>query len=264
MKDEFKIDGKSIEPHEPRILVYDIETSPSMAYVWRFYDECISPDQVIDDGQMLCFAAKWLGHSAIYSDSKEKDKSDRRICRELWKLFDEADVVVAHNGQAFDQKTMNSRWVHYGMPPPSAYKVVDTLKMARSMFRFGINKLDYIARYLNQGRKMKHHGFKMWVECMNGDPDAWETMRKYNIQDVRLLEGVYLTMRSWDPRHPNVGLMYKDNELRCVCCGSDKVIHVSKHSFTNKSIWGVYRCRKCGKVMRSGKAIKMPNAVLSN
>ena len=33
-----------------RILVIDIEWAPALAYVWRFYDENINPEQLIDHG----------------------------------------------------------------------------------------------------------------------------------------------------------------------------------------------------------------------
>ena len=38
-----------------------------------------------------------------------KDKmNDFEICKELWKLLDEADVVIGHNGDAFDIKKTNA------------------------------------------------------------------------------------------------------------------------------------------------------------
>ena len=44
-----------------KLLFLDIEWKPATAYVWRMWDENISPDQLIDEGGMLCFCAKWEG-----------------------------------------------------------------------------------------------------------------------------------------------------------------------------------------------------------
>lgn len=235
--------------HAPRILVYDIETAPLLAYVWKCYDECISPAQVVQHGDILCWAGKWLGEDVVLSDSREHDKDDERICRSLHELFEKADVVIAHNGRAFDQLMLNTRWVNMGLPPPM-YKSIDTLAIAKSMFRFQINKLDYIARYLGIGKKVEHEGFDLWLKCMAGDADAWERMREYNVGDVFLLEEVYLKMRPWDKKHPNIGLMYQDGVRRCVACGWTEFDPVPKLAYTGVSSFPAIRCQKCGKVMR--------------
>lgn len=242
--------------HAPRILMFDIETRPSLAYIWRCYDECISPAQMLEHTDILCWAAKWLDSDEMICDSREKDPDDRRICETLWQLMDEADIVVAHNGQGFDVKSMNTRWVQYGFVPPSPYKVVDTLKIAKGCFKFNINKLDYVARFLGVGRKQEHEGFELWTKCMNGDPDAWERMREYNRNDVLILEGVYLKLRAWDKKHPNVATMYSDESRRCIVCGSEMVKEIPQASFTAVSVYPSYRCDNCGKVMRDWKADK--------
>lgn len=236
----------------PRILLFDIETAPILAYVWKCYKENIMPSQIVKNTTILCYSAKWLGNDMIYVDSREKDKSDKRICQTLWDLIDQADVVVAHNGAAFDNKTMNTKWVEYNMPPPSPFKTVDTLMIAKKQFRFNINKLDHIARALGIGRKTPHEGFELWLKCMANDKKAWTTMREYNINDVLLLEQVYLKLRAWDKQHPNIGLMYEDGEERCVCCGNKSLKHINKTSYTSVSYFDSYRCRACGKVMRTG------------
>ena len=185
-------------------------------------------------------------------DSRENDEDDERICRALWDLYDKADVIVAHNGNAFDQKTMRARWVQYGMMPPSPYKEVDTLRSAKMSFRFPSNKLDAIARYLHIGCKKEHEGFTLWTRCMAGERDAWQIMEEYNINDVRILERVYLRLRAWDRQHPNVSLYYEDGAIRCVTCGSRDVVDIPQDTYTSVSSFPSCRCTKCGKTMRSG------------
>lgn len=240
--------------HSPRVLVFDIETAPSLAYIWKCYDECITPAQMREHTVLLSWAAKWLDQPEVMVDSAEGDADDRRLCETIWKLFDEADVVVAHNGQAFDVRSLNTRWAQYGMIPPSPVKVVDTLKIAKERFRFGINKLDYIARFFGIGKKNEHEGFELWLKCMAGDKDAWERMRQYNSNDVIILEGVYLKLRAWDQKHPNVAIMYSDEIRRCTVCGSAAIKELPQAAFTGVSVFQSYRCDNCGKVMRGWKA----------
>lgn len=248
--------GRTHGKFAPRILIYDIETSPNLAYVWSCYDENVSPSQLIEAGDILCWSAKWIDSPTVFTDSRQNDKTDERICRSLWALFNKADIVVAHNGQAFDEKTLNARWLDYGIPPPEPFKTVDTLKIAKSMFRFPINKLEGIANYLGIGSKVEHEGFGLWVKCMAGDRAAWGRMRDYNVQDVLLLEQVYLRIRPWDKRHPNCALFYDDGLLRCVCCGSTEMKKLAKMAYTSVSMFNSYRCEKCGNVMRVGKQEK--------
>ena len=58
----------------------------------------------------MCFSYKWEGQKAakvialpdfdLYGEDPE---NDREVVQALWDLFDEADVVVAHNGDKFDR-----------------------------------------------------------------------------------------------------------------------------------------------------------------
>lgn len=248
----------------PRILVFDIETTPSKSWHWQFYDECISPAQVIQETTLLCFAAKWLGEDMMIFERK-RGRSDRAVCRALWGLLDEAELVVGHNGVAFDIKTANARFIKNGFQPPSPYKMADTLKIAKGVGKFGINKLDYLGRYLNIGKKTEHEGFDLWLKCMRNDPDAWARMETYNINDVDLTEELYLKLRPWDKKHPNVGIMYTDDTTpRCVCCGSTIIKEISKASYTAAGVYPSFRCGSCGKVMRGRSRDKRQDYSLAN
>lgn len=233
-----------------RILVLDIETSPHMAYVWKCYKENISPNQMVQHSIMLSWAAKWLGDDMIMVDSMQDEENDKRIAQTIWELVDRADIVIAHNGRGFDEQVLATRWMYHGMFPPSPYKSIDTLQIARAVFRFPTNSLESIARYLQIGSKQEHEGFNLWVKCLANDADAWERMRNYNMCDVELLEKVYLKLRSWDKRHPNVALFSNDGLRRCVCCGDINMVAIDSVAATAVSTYQAYRCNKCGKVMR--------------
>jgi hypothetical protein len=246
----------------PKILIYDIETTPMQSWHWGCYKTNINPSQVIKPSRLLCFVGKWLGNDTVFFGSTQGRRTDKYCCEELWRLFDEADIIVAHNGQAFDAKTVRARWIHHKMQPPSPYKQVDTLKLAKSVGKFGINKLDYLGRYMEIGKKVEHEGFDLWLKCMANDQPAWERMEKYNIQDVMLLEELYLRLRPWDKKHPNVALMYDDDETRCVICGSTNLSDMAQASYTNASLFPSVRCEDCGKPMRRATRDKQDKETL--
>ena len=79
------------------------------------------------------------------------------------------------------------------MPPPSHYRIVDTLRIARSSFGFSSNKLDYINEMLGLSMKRKTD-FSLWKDCFYGDQEALDEMQEYVIQDTAILEELYLKL----------------------------------------------------------------------
>ena len=202
------------------------------------------------DWYMLCFAAKWLGKKKIITHAlpdfktfKRNKEDDREVVLKLWSLFDEADILIAHNGDRFDIRKANARFLVHGLPPPSPYRTVDTLKVARRHFKFDSNKLDELGRYLGLGRKLVHTGFSLWRKCMEGDLAAWKTMVRYNKRDVRLLEDVYLALRPWMTSHPNVNVL-DGARHNCPVCGSEN-IRKRGFTFTRVSKRQRYQCIDC-------------------
>jgi len=234
-----------------KILILDIETAPIKAYVWGLFKQNVGLNMIDRDSYMLSWSAMWLGDKEVMSDSLPEHKSyvfsasnDRHIVESVWRLLDEADIVVAHNGKGFDIPKINARFLQHGIAPPSPYKIVDTLKTARSAFKLTSNKLDYLAQYLGVGKKMSTGGFELWEGCMNSDPKSWKKMVKYNKRDVLILEKVYKKLRPWIRPHPNLAL-YDDKIGRvCPTCGGH---HIQKRGnyMTTTGRYQRYQCMNC-------------------
>lgn len=230
-----------------KILFFDIETSPSLAYVWQAYDaNVISFER---DWDILSFAWKWLGDKEVQVLGQDDDNT---LIEKLWELFDKADVIVAHNCDAFDVKKSNTMFLLHGLQPPRPYKTVDTLKVAKKYFKFDRNNLNELARYLGLGEKRDNPGFKMWLGCIKGDPESWKLMKEYNKHDVLLLEQVYLALRPWHSGHPNLNLY--DGEEACPTCGSES-FHRRGFSYAKVQIRQRFHCNDCG-AWWSGKVVK--------
>jgi uncharacterized protein YprB with RNaseH-like and TPR domain/predicted RNA-binding Zn-ribbon protein involved in translation (DUF1610 family) len=209
---------------------------------------------VLRDTYILMASYKWAHEKQVktvclpdFPRYKRHKHDDKDLCREIHRLLDAADIVVAHNGDSFDVKKINSRLITNGFSPPSPYKTVDTLKISRGSFKFDSNKLDNIGRYLKEGRKLPNTGAALWQGVVEQhDPKAWRTMRGYCKQDTALLAGVYERIKPWAKNHPNLNLWkaYQD-KIGCPTCGSNNTqrrgIQVKL-----KSKYYRYQCQDCG------------------
>jgi predicted RNA-binding Zn-ribbon protein involved in translation (DUF1610 family) len=243
-----------------KIVFIDLENSPSLGWTWgpKWETSIIEFQQ---DWHLLSFAYKWVGEKTVHVKGLcdypgfEKNKTDdKRLVADLWKIFDEADVVIAHNADRFDIKKANTRFVTHGFPPPSPYRTVDTLKVARKYFRFDSNKLDDLGQYLGVGRKLKHIGFALWLQCMEGDKKSWAVMKKYNQKDISLLESVYYLLRAWATNHPNIN----QGGFACPTCGS---VEIQKRGWTYTPLRQKrrFQCQSCA-AWFSGPAITAEKA----
>lgn len=222
-----------------KILLFDIETSPNLSYTWGAYEQDVVAFK--QEWQLLCFAYKWLGEKPVHVHS-QRNLSERQLVTKLHAALSAADVLIAHNGDQFDIKKSNAKFVEFGLTPPSPAQTIDTRKVAKRHFAFNSNKLDALGSLLGVGRKMKTGGFDLWLDCMAGKKAAWARMEKYNKQDVLLLERVYLELRPWIKNHPNVA----DVALRaCPKCGSEK-LHKRGILSNSSSRFQSYQCMSCG------------------
>lgn len=245
--------------YTPKVLFYDVETRPNLGYIWGKYEQNVI--EYVEEFSMLCFAYKWqhektthvvgLPDFALY---KKDPTNDSELIKALHKLFDEADVVIAHNGDQFDQKITNARTIVNGILPPSPYKQIDTKKVAKRYFRFNSNKLDDLGAILGLGRKIQTGGFSLWLGCMRGDPQAWAKMMRYNKQDVVLLEKVYYKMLPWIENHPGMNVLL-DKPEACPNCGKGP-LHARGYRITTVSKYQRYQCQNCGHWAKSRKAIR--------
>jgi len=229
-------------------LHLDIETAPNLAYTWGLFKQDVGINQIVKPGYTLCFAAKWDGEKRVYFKSVHHHGMEAML-DELWALLDEADVVVHYNGKRFDIPTINREFVLWGYEPPSPYHQVDLLSTVRSQFRFSSNKLDFVCQQLGLGGKVQHKGMELWRDCMDGKASAWRVMKEYNIQDVRLLEELYMVLLPWIKKHPNMGLWLNSDEPTCRNCGSKEVVKKGIER-TSTQTYQRYKCKDCGTNLR--------------
>jgi len=245
--------------NKPRILLFDIETMPNLVRTWRKWEQNVIWYE--RHGYLWSISYKYLGEKKVYHKNitefplYRKDKySDKSLVEFIWKLVDDADVVIAHNGNAFDTKTITGRFVHYRLPPPTPYKKVDTKVLYKSYLNEDSNSLKDIAKKHNLVQKLETGGEKLWEDCEKGVKSAIKKMKEYNNGDVVTLEAAYMLILPYITNHPNMNLLLGTTH-NCPNCGSNKVqkrgLAMTRTSKTQR-----YQCQKCGSWSQGEKIIR--------
>lgn len=173
--------------------------------------------------------------------------------------MDEADIVVAHNGQRFDVKKANMFFLKHGLPPTSPFKVVDTLKVAKRHFGFDSNSLASLAIRMGCTYKEDSGGIMMMNRAVEGDKEAQAHMERYCNGDIQSMYEIEQKMHSYNAYHPNISTGHN-----CPKCQS---VSLEKRGFTltdsKKSKYQRYRCNDCGSWSQDRKNL-LTNAEKNN
>lgn len=252
------LEGNTAEVKKPKILVLDLESSPSVVVAFNRFKVNISQDHVLrEGGWLLSYAYKWLGDSEVQGNvltpEEAIEANDSGLCIELWELMEQADVVIYHNGLNFDLPLLKARMIVNGLPPIRKVKSIDTLQIMKE-FKLNSNKLGSLGSQLDLGAKLSHEGISLWVKCMEGDYEALQEMLLYNKQDIVLLEDLYNRVKMYSTRHPNLAVNLGDR-VRCNICCSDNISKTGNTVSTNLSVFEEYVCNDCQSRFKSRQSI---------
>lgn len=246
-----------IELPNARILIIDIESKPHQAYVWGMWDQNVGLPQLIEEGGMICFAAKWLGNDETMFYSVQHDGQEAMV-QAAHDLLSAADIVVTYNGDRYDIKRLNNEFLLAGMAPPAPFRSIDLFKVNKAQFDLPSRKLDYIVQRTELGEKTKHEGFGLWVACMAGDAEAWAKMEEYNRQDVTITEKLYVKLLPWLKNVPHMG-MFSGAGASCPYCGHE-TLKENGTVATQVQLYTQYKCTNCEGWSRGNKPIQSPLA----
>lgn len=227
-------------------LYFDLETSPNLVYTWRLgYRVALYPENLVKERAIICVAWKWNTGKRVRALKWDKG-CDKKLLEEFIPIANEADQIVAHNGDRFDIKWLRSRCIFHRIPMFPRYHSLDTLKQARQGFNFNSNKLDYIAKFLGKDGKRRHDGFQMWKEVCEGDKKALTAMVQYCKQDIRVLEDVHREFENYSEPTIHVGVVNGGPRWSCPKCGSTEIGWTSE-SYVSKTGMKAYyyQCREC-------------------
>jgi hypothetical protein len=230
-------------------LFYDIETSFNVGVFWRTgYNITINPQDIIHERAIICICYKWEGEDTIHSLTWSKNQSDKAMIRDFIKIMNQADEIVAHNGDRFDLKWIRTRALLHDIDVMPAPKTIDTLKWAKKYFNFNSNKLDYIAQLLKVGAKMDTGGLELWKDIVfRKDQAALDKMVEYCKMDVQVLEGVFNKLNSYTMPQHNYAVQHGGDKFECPECNGSTFQYNRKTVTVAGTVHHWLKCRDCGK-----------------
>jgi hypothetical protein len=246
---------------ELRILFYDIETTHNITAQFDLRDEYTPHTNILQERYVVCAAWQWLGEKKVHTVAtiddpklfKANPHNDYHVIKTLHDVLSQADVIVAHNGDAFDKRYIETRILFHGLPALPPIASIDTYKVAKSRFKFNSNRLDYLGKFLGFGGK-KDTPAGLWLEVLKGNAKAIQVMVDYNKRDVTLLRDIFLKLRPYMSNHINRELF---SGLGCPRCGSHKIQSRGFHRAISK-VYRRFQCQTCSGWFKADKAEPLP------
>lgn len=235
-----------------KILTLDIERMKGEASVefWDlgdFKNRRISAGDVTAWPRTICVAWKFLNEPVQFAAEWQGDDFLHRV----YAAVDAADAVVAHNSR-FDLRHLNTAWRDLGLPPPSPYKVIDTLTIARQMFGDESRTLDALCQRLGLIGKVDRYDVEVARAACAGDTKSQNRLARYNKADVLATEELYLRLvgTGWVPGHP-----HDKRNTDATCCNQCWGTNLTSNGTTIAAslVYALFRCEDCGANVQGGR-----------
>lgn len=226
-------------------LFYDIETSPNIGLFWQpSYKAVVTYDNIIQERAVICICYKWEGESEVFGMWWDNG-CDKQLLVDFMNVMDLADECVAHNGDNFDEKWIRTRCLKHRIPCSPKWNSLDTLKKARTHFRFNSNRLDYIGQFLTDGGKMET-SYGLWKDILlKNCEDSLNKMVEYCKRDVELLEEVYHIMRPYINHNTHAAVSVGYMKWECPNCAGDMSLRKTRTTKMG-TIRRQLKCGDCG------------------
>ena len=243
---------KDVVPfNKAKILFYDIETTPLLAYVWRLGKQAVRHQQLHSKHDMyniICITYCW-------NDGKPAKALvfdyDTQCCKTIIKEFDalvkEADYTIGKNSDRFDVKQINTQRMIHNLPPcPEWMDTKDDLeKQMRKYFYLPSHSLDYISGKLGFGGKIKME-FQDWIDIVEQNKNGKKSLKKmvkYGKKDIVDTRNVW----NYLCKHfkPRLNMATHLGGRRCTHCGSVDIVKNGTYA-AGKTYYQRYHCKSHG------------------
>ena len=226
--------------NQPKILFLDIESIGVNALK-------------ADLGRVVCFGYKWQrqkeAHVVTMTGKELRHFDDKPLLEKISKLYNEAELTVAHFGSVFDRRFIQGRLLINNMPPLPMTRMRDTCMIVRSVANFSSNRLKYLCKIFKfDNQKLDNNWPEAWFEVMRGNMQALKKMAIYCRGDVMALEELYNRLLPFDNCHPRMVM----NRSKCRVCGGE--VEYRGFSYVGENKYRRLRCIKCNKWDRERKA----------
>jgi hypothetical protein len=187
-----------IMPIKPKILFYDIETSPLKAWIWQCGQQYVGHKSLDKNHSMwgiICVTYCWNdGKPAKVIDWGFEEQSTGEVVRQFDEIIKQADFTIGKNSDKFDTKMINANRMFAGLPGlPQWTKYTDDLeKQMRRYFRLPSQSLDYLSGQLGLGGKIKME-MQDWIDIVEKNSNGVKSLKKMikygkkDVEDTRTL-----------------------------------------------------------------------------
>lgn len=196
---------------DSKVMVYDIETSRTLAKVWWTGKQFVGHKQLQSEPKIISICYKWMGESKIHQLTWDKNQCDKKMLQEFLIAYNQADMVVGQNNDKFDNRWVNARAMKHGLVFNTFIKSFDIMKQTKRLFRLPSYSMDYITKFLNVENKLTHEGIKMWDMIESGtkaqQKEYLQKMLDYNIGDIVSTEAMYVKLRKYMGHKVHFGVL---------------------------------------------------------
>lgn len=231
-----------------KILFYDIETTPLMAYIWRPGKQVVRHQQLVEGAELtdiICLAYCWNdGKPAKVIGWGYEEQNSKPIIELFDELASQADIVIGKNSDRFDNKHMNTRRLIEGLPcSPEWTKYTDDLeKQIRKHFALPSYSLDYFSKLIGIGGKVSMQ-FGDWIDIVEQrDEKAYKKMLRYNKKDTEDTRAIW----EYCEKHitPKYQMPAQKGVPTCKNCGGENLTKDGVRR-QGKNTYQEYRCKDC-------------------
>lgn len=260
----------------PKTIVFDIEVA--------FYPEItkIAIERGIDEkqfgynqfGSNIDANMRYVCHISYKIDSHKVvdlslldgkgslkgDANERELLVKFAEAYNKCDVSVAHYGNKFDIRFLNSRMSRYNLPPLKPIKLIDTWRILKSNFILNTNKLDSAIKFFNCPYGKPSLDWTIWRRVSLGDKKAHEILRHRCRYDVLSLAWLYNNkLRVFAKGTVNKSLAHDkayvdDSKIKaqlddafCPSCGSHGTLKREGYAYTQTATKVQLSCKSCFK-----------------
>ena len=247
--------------YRQRVLTFDLETMPALAWIYQLRTTFIPHKSVLVPGGLLGFSYKWLEEDEAHWVDYRAGYTE--MVTKLREILHSADFAIGYNSDRFDLPKSKGFIARLGLDPYSPPRSIDLLKTTKSM-GWESASLDYSCRMMGLRRKVDNGGAGNWLGCVQGDNESWERMEEYGLGDTYATEELFLALIPWLKNPPHLG-GYVKGEHVCPRCGGlpdpDEEA-MSYHAVNTR--YELFRCVNCSGYFRSSRNGKTtPTATVS-
>ena len=235
---------------QPKIMIYDIETSRALVKTWWSGKQWVGAHQIVREPKIISIAWKWLGTDEVQWLTWNADHCDKSMLESFLREYNMADMIIGQNNNKFDNRWINARALKYGFDVNTLIKSLDLMKEAKNFARLPGYSMSYMTDYMGVDKKMTHEGIVMWDMIEDGTPEQQkeylDKMVQYNVQDIVATEAMYYALRKYIRPVTHVGKLIGGDSYDCPHCGSSHIVP-KRITYTKAgTLQHIMHCSSCG------------------